>query len=256
LARWIFGASASAETGSDAGSNFILGAYTDAEGLIDYPISIGRAAGGELSLGGTTGRRVAVLSTTASTSVSTGSLINAGGFGCAGAAHIGGQLHNTDTTEATSATAAATIIDGGLAVAKRICSPKMFITEEGGFAVRLIAGENLNRGEIVYIPQAGTGNDGEVRKAPTSNEMPFGVVFANASAAAEVVVVVSGIAYLLPESGKTAARGGVAFVSSSEAGRADFSTSTPTTEHWREVGHFLDTGSGNGVITRAILHFN
>jgi hypothetical protein len=86
--------------------------------------------------------------------------------------------------------------------------------------------------------------------------MPIGVVFADATANAEVVVVTSGIAYVLPESDQTGARGNVIFVSASEAGRVDQSASTPTTEHWREVGHFIDTGSGNGALTRAILHFN
>lgn len=48
--RWQFGGDATAESGSNAGSAFILSAYTDAAGLIDSPITIVRAAGGLITL--------------------------------------------------------------------------------------------------------------------------------------------------------------------------------------------------------------
>jgi len=163
-----------------------------------------------------------------------------------GGLHVGGDSDAGDNN---------ILADGTITAASTVITPKAHITTEGGFAVRLTAGENLTRGEVVYVKIA-SGADGKVWKTPTSNDMPIGIVFADASANAEVVVITSGIAYVLPESGITAARGNVIFTSDAEAGRVDQSATVPTTEHWREVGHFLDTGSGNGAITRALIHFN
>ena len=47
--RWTLSRGNAAETGADAGSQFILGAYTDAGVFIDNPITIVRAAGGTIS---------------------------------------------------------------------------------------------------------------------------------------------------------------------------------------------------------------
>lgn len=128
-----------------------------------------------------------------------------------------------------------------------------------GRAIQLVAGEALSRGNIVCIKQTG-GVDGQVFKVPITgneNEMPIGVVYADAALGAAVTVVVNGIAYVLPESTVTAARGNVLFTSTTEAGRATQSaTGGATTAHWRECGHWLDTGSGAGALCRAILHFN
>lgn len=48
--RWALGASAGAESGADAGSNFVLNAYTDAGVFIDSPLVIIRAANGSATL--------------------------------------------------------------------------------------------------------------------------------------------------------------------------------------------------------------
>lgn len=130
------------------------------------------------------------------------------------------------------------------------------LTPEGGFAVLLRAGEDLVAGEVVYIPQTGTGNDGEVRKAPTSGDMPIGVVYASAKATEGVWVVTNGRVAVLPEAGITAARGNVIFTSANTAGRVEQSATAPVNDHWREVGHYLVNGTGNGVAAAAILHFN
>lgn len=134
---------------------------------------------------------------------------------------------------------------------------KCWATPEGGWAVQLVAGENLAVGDVVYV-KITSGADGKVWKNPVDGDMPIGVCYAAVSANANVWVVVSGIASVLPESGITAARGNVIYSSNSEAGRVDQSGTIPvsTADHWREIGHFLDTGSGNGVATRAIIHFN
>jgi len=126
----------------------------------------------------------------------------------------------------------------------------------GGFAVSLVAGENLAEGEVVQITQAG-GADGKVFKNAIDGDMPIGVVYKAASADAVVYVVISGIAYVLPNAADTAARGYVIYSSTTTAGRVSQATAVPAaTTHMREVGHFLDTGTGAGVKTRAILHFN
>lgn len=50
--RWFFGADNIAETGADAGSAYVIRASTDAGATIDDPVSIVRALGGLISLGG------------------------------------------------------------------------------------------------------------------------------------------------------------------------------------------------------------
>lgn len=134
-------------------------------------------------------------------------------------------------------------------------------TTDGGLAVKLVAGEALYQGEVVCVIQTGGGGsaDNTVMKCPTSGSeqsMPIGVVLAYAAASDPVWVVVAGKAYVLPESGITAARGNVIYTSASAAGRAGQSATIPTNEHWREVGHFVANGTGNGVATLAVLHFN
>lgn len=133
------------------------------------------------------------------------------------------------------------------------------LTPEGGLAVKVVAGEALSRGNVVYVKQSG-GADGKVWKTVYTDgesiQMPTGVVYADASANADVWVVTGGIAYALPESGITAARGNVAFCSNAESGRLEQGATAPVAEHWRECGHWLDTGSGNGALTRLMIHFN
>lgn len=48
--RWITRSSATAESGSDAGSNYEIVARTDAGGAIDTPVAIARATGGNITL--------------------------------------------------------------------------------------------------------------------------------------------------------------------------------------------------------------
>jgi hypothetical protein len=56
--RWQWGKDSTNESGSDAGSLFILRAFTDAAGLIDVPLSFVRASGGLMTIGGSTSRQV------------------------------------------------------------------------------------------------------------------------------------------------------------------------------------------------------
>jgi hypothetical protein len=164
------------------------------------------------------------------------------------------------STDATTGTAAASFqTAGGLAVTKcivsdsKIFNQKAMMTDEGGFAVKLKAGEALNRGEVVYIKQA-SGTDGSVWKTPTDGTMSIGVVYATVTINSDVWVVTSGIAYVLPTSSITAARGYIIYASHTEAGHVDQNSSASGIAN--QVGHFLDTGSGNGALTRAIIHFD
>ena len=86
--RWAFGGDGTAETGSNAGTPFVLNAYNDANVFIDRPISLLRVAGGLM----TVARPLSVTSTTASTSTTTGALTVAGGMSSQGAAWHGGQV--------------------------------------------------------------------------------------------------------------------------------------------------------------------
>lgn len=161
-----------------------------------------------------------------------------------------------DTTASTSPTTGALTVAGGIGTNDKIHGPKFVVTEEGGLAVKVVAGENLVRGEVVYVKST-SGADGKVWKNPIDGDMPVGIVYANADADAEVIIITNGIAYVLPNAADTAVRGNVIFSSSTTAGRVDQAASTPAaTQHFRECGHWLDTGSGAGTITRAIVHFN
>jgi hypothetical protein len=83
--RWLVQATTTAETGSNAGSDFRISSYDDADAAIDNPLTIIRAAGGAM----TVARPLAVTSTTASTSTTTGSATFGGGIGVAGAINAG-----------------------------------------------------------------------------------------------------------------------------------------------------------------------
>lgn len=152
-------------------------------------------------------------------------------------------------------------VDGGSGVPTLpvAVSERVGLTPDGGLAVLAVAGENLSRGNVVYVKLAG-GADGKVYKTVYNDgesiQMPVGFAYADAYANGDVWIVTNGIAYALPESGVTAARGNVVFVSNAESGRVEQSATAPVAEHWRECGHWLDTGSGAGVLTRLIIHFN
>jgi hypothetical protein len=133
------------------------------------------------------------------------------------------------------------------------------MTLEGGFATLVVADEAIAVGEVVAIIQGGTAN--RVKKCPTTgneNDMPIGVAYSSSGAAGDSIwIVVSGRVGVLPTSGVTAAQGYVLTASTTTAGRVDQAAAAPAAAtHFKEVGHFINTGSGNGVITDAIVHFN
>lgn len=187
-----------------------------------------------------------------------------------------GSVIFSGSLEADSKTNGSAEFAGGVAIAKKlyagdatvdslttagaVISAKARFTVEGGFAIKAVAGEALVKGEIVSSIQGVGGADGKLFKTPVSgneNDMPLGVVYANADADADVWVITSGIAEVLPQAGDTAARGYVLTASTAAAGRvAQAATAPAAATHFKEVGHWIDTGSGAGVITRAMVHFN
>ena len=119
----------------------------------------------------------------------------------------------------------------------------------------MLAGEDLLEGEIVYIPQDAVALT--VKKNYVDSDMPIGVVYADANIGELVQIVVSGIAYVLPEAAVTLTKGYILYSSDATAGRVDQSSVLPSvTLHNREIGHVLENGSGAGVKARAIIHFN
>lgn len=123
----------------------------------------------------------------------------------------------------------------------------------GGYDVALTAGEDLYRGEVVKVG----GSDDNVIKAAIDDDMPIGTVFDDASSGNSVWITVAGIGYAKPEADVTAVRGDVIYVSTGTAGRVDQDAALPAVAmHNREVGHFIRNGSGDGVATPAVLHFN
>jgi hypothetical protein len=125
----------------------------------------------------------------------------------------------------------------------------------GGYDIAVLAGEALVRGEVVDINAA---LDGSVVKSPVNSDMPVGAVFDDQPNVGGIVwITVAGIGYLKPEAAVTATRGYVCTVSAATAGRVEGNAALPSVaKHNRECGHWLDSGSGNGVATRAIIHWN
>jgi hypothetical protein len=133
---------------------------------------------------------------------------------------------------------------------------RAFYTRYGGYAVKLIAGENLAEGEVVQITQGAGGATMTVFKNAVNSDMPMGVCYAAATLGNPVYVVVAGVGYVLPNPNDAPTRGYVIYSSSSTAGRVDQANAVPAVAtHIKEVGHWLETAAG-GVKARAIIHFN
>ena len=122
----------------------------------------------------------------------------------------------------------------------------------GGVSV-WTAGETLYRGESVYINQSTS----TLYKTPVDSDMPIGFVYMDCTSGNPCYFIRSGMAWVLPETTSTIGAGHVMYTSSSEAGRVQSAATLPaSTFHFREQGHPLETSTGNGVLTRAIIHHN
>jgi hypothetical protein len=140
--------------------------------------------------------------------------------------------------------------------ASLIGDPSHVRTGEGGIGMTMTAGENLTRGEIVYFNQAGTSM--RVYKAPTSNDMPVGIVYQSATTGNAVIIVYAGCAYVLFQNSHAPTLGYICLTSATTAGRAyNASSAASVAEHFREIGHTMETvSSGTNVLARVWLHFN
>jgi hypothetical protein len=99
-------AAVNAETGSDAGSEFMVRMHTDAGVLIDNALTITRAAGGSATLT----RPLRLTGAIASTSKTTGTLIVTGGVGISGELHTGAtHIIGTDDNVVIGANANASL---------------------------------------------------------------------------------------------------------------------------------------------------
>jgi len=131
-------------------------------------------------------------------------------------------------------------------------------TFEAGLATLETADEAIEKGSVCCNLIGGT--SGRVNKCPTtgvSHSMPIGVALTAAAGAASTFwLAIQGKVQVLPETDITATHGNVLVTSPDTAGRAAQYSTVPASDHWDEVGHWAATGSGNGVLTLAHLHFN
>ena len=137
-------------------------------------------------------------------------------------------------------------------VAKKMAK---YITQYGGYLVYFRAEEDLAEGEYL-MPGATVATDDRpyVKKNAVDGVSGIGAAYTAVSVGELVPVVVSGLGYLLPESGVTATRGYIAYSSNAEAGRVDQQNTAP--DNGRVIGVFVETGSGAGVDALAVISKN
>ena len=158
-----------------------------------------------------------------------------------------------------AATFAAGVTCTTLTVTASIEGPKVKLTPEGGIATLMVADEAIAIGSVCSSIQGGTAN--RVKKTPISgneNDMPIGVAYSAAAAAGSTFwMVVTGRVGVLPDAGVTAVQGYIITTSATTAGLvAQAAVAPAAATHFEECGHFLTAGTGAGVITDAIVHFN
>ena len=131
-------------------------------------------------------------------------------------------------------------------------------TGEYGLQISLTAGATIAKGNTLSYIQGGTAL--RVSPVPTTwneNELPMGIAYAAATSWNDVWVWINWLCQILPESDETATLWYNLVTSTSEAWTVTQSASVPVAAtHFREVGHWAQSGSGNGALTLAIIHFN
>ncbi len=85
---------------------------------------------------------------TASSSITTGSLVAAGGLGISGAANIGGVIKTTDATDSSSTTTGSIITAGGIGVAKSIVAGGVIKTTDATDSSSTTTGSIITAGGI------------------------------------------------------------------------------------------------------------
>lgn len=134
---------------------------------------------------------------------------------------------------------------------------KHWFTPEGGIAVRLT---NKTGGATVHgtMVAADTTTDNAFKTCPANSDTPIGFSYGSGVAdGGEAWVVILGIAEVLMKNTVAPVKGYVGYVSDT-AGRVNNAATIPgTTEHWREIGHCLESkAGGTNVLAKFVLHFN
>ena len=129
-----------------------------------------------------------------------------------------------------------------------------------GVAVRMTAGENLTKGNIVASSRSAdnTALKAGLTDGTANRDMPIGIVLHNAAIGKSVLVIVSGKADVLNDGQHNVVCGDLAITSDTTSGTALVSTNPEvpaTANHWREVGHAIESRTGAGLF-KAIIHFN
>jgi len=129
-------------------------------------------------------------------------------------------------------------------------------TTEGGSYQTFInkTGANSIKGTIV---NASTTTANAFMIAPAATKMPIGVIYENGIAdGSNVKVVTYGKADILLKDGESSTVGYWCAVSDTN-GRMYQEVKPNTVEHYREVGHSLESkSSGTSVLSRIQMHFN
>lgn len=176
------------------------------------------------------------------------------------------SVHSSDDG-VLDVTATTLNIDADVDGTGRIATPKVKMTPEGGFAIKLTnkSGSEVTRGRVV---EADTSANDAFNITETEDYMPIGVIYdASIADDAEGWVVVLGIADVAMEDNTAATRGYWVKTSDSDAGYADSTNASPPGggvpelgQHSREIGHCIETvaatGAGTHILARCVLHFN
>lgn len=131
-------------------------------------------------------------------------------------------------------------------------------TGEKCLAIKVTGGEAIDKGMVVCALIGGT--SGKFTKVPisgVSHSMPVGVALTACSGDGQTFwMAICGLVQVKPDAAITAAMGNVIVSSDTTAGLVQQYSTVPAADHWDEIGHFTETGSGNGALALAIVHFN
>ena len=132
--------------------------------------------------------------------------------------------------------------------------------EAQALMVRMIAGETIVKGNVLRSSRVAdntallTGTtDGE-----DGRDMPIGISYENASIGSSFLLIVSGKADILNDGVNNVVRGDLVIASATISGAALVSAEPEvpaTVNHWREVGHAIESRTGAGLF-KSIIHFN
>ena len=126
------------------------------------------------------------------------------------------------------------------------------------YAIRLTAGENIAKGNIVMASRAAdmTAIIAGVTDGAAGRDQAIGVARHAATTGQSILIIITGIAEVLSDGNVT--RGDFINVSGTTKGTGN-AAANPTVpadaSHWREIGHSLESRVGAGLF-KAVIHFN